>query len=135
MSWTRLNIATWIVALHAVIVALHGLAHNKTQVTLSPGGNAFVIGVVVIAPIVAALLLRTRAAGLGALLLCGSLLAAFFFGVYNHFLASGPDQLPSIPPGPWQASFRWTAVLLALVEGVGSLFAVTFVVGMARKRM
>lgn len=125
MNRTRVNVATWIVVFHIVIVALHGLAHAKTQVMLSPSGNAFVIGVVVIAPMVAVLLLRTRLGPFGALLLFGSLFGAFLFGVYNHVLAPGADQLPSIPPGPWQAPFRWTAVLLAIVEGAGASLAVT----------
>jgi hypothetical protein len=42
------------------------------------------------------------------------------FGVYYHYIASGPDHMSQIPEGTWGMVFHLTAALLVVVEGLGS---------------
>jgi hypothetical protein len=80
------------------------------------------IGVVIgIAPLVALFLLSTRWLQWGGLLLCLCMLGSLLFGVWNHFLLPGPDNLASLSAGIWQIPFRITAVLLALIEAAGTI--------------
>jgi len=85
--------------------AIHALAHSGANIWLSFLGNAFVVVVILIAPLVSLFLFHTaRLEWLGALLLFLSMLAAFLFGVWNHFLLSGSDNIWHVPPGVWQCA-------------------------------
>ena len=50
---------TGLVAVHLLVTMWHGQAHASLGIALSPGQNAFVAAVIVIAPIVAGLLVWT----------------------------------------------------------------------------
>ena len=112
--------AAMIVWLHAGVVVLHGLTHVETEVGLSPFGTAFVTGIVVLAPLLALLLLHARGPRAGALLLLFSMLGALIFGLWNHFLVPGADQVAEVPPGVWHLPFLVTSILLAVLELVGT---------------
>ena len=47
------------------------------------------------------------------------MLAAFLFGVWNHFLLPGSDNIGQVPPGVWQQPFKVTAVLLTILQAAG----------------
>ncbi len=76
----------------------------------------FIIG---LAPLVAMVLLWTRLARAGAILLLVSMAASLVFGAYYHFLLAGPDNVLHLPIGSAQTSFQLTAVLLVITEGFG----------------
>lgn len=46
---------------------------------------------------------------------------ALAVGVYQHFLSAGTDNVFHIPPGEFRLPFQASAVLLALLEGLGCL--------------
>jgi hypothetical protein len=46
----------------------------------------------------------------------GSLL----FGLVNHFMVPGADNVAQVMPGVWQTSFLITSILVAISEAVGT---------------
>ncbi|OUL25496.1 hypothetical protein BV372_27890 [Nostoc sp. T09] len=110
---------TTIVLLHAVIVALHGLAHDKIPVHLSSLQSLFVGSTIVVAPIAAMILLWTPFQQTGSWLLLSSMAGAMLFGLYHHFIASGTDRIYQIPFAGWGVLFDITAIFLFLTEGLG----------------
>ena len=120
MAHTARISAVVIVWLVLVVTVIHALAHSGANIWLSILGNAFVVVVILIAPLLSLFLLHTaRLEWLGALLLFLSMLAAFLFGVWNHFLLPGSDNIGQVPPGVWQQPFKVTAVLLTILQAAG----------------
>jgi hypothetical protein len=111
--------STIIVIVHALVIILHGLAHSKIPVSLSPFQSLFVGLVIVIAPIAAMFLLWTPFQRMGSQLLLGSMAGALVFGGYFHFMMISPDHISQVPFVGWGIIFRITAILLPLVEGIG----------------
>lgn len=107
------------VLIHAVIAALHGAAHTELGIQMTAAENAFINSVIVAAPIVAAILLWTRFARAGAILLALSMAGALLFGGYHHYVAISPDHVAHLPPGTLQGQFRATAALLVVSEAIG----------------
>ncbi|MFQ4142660.1 hypothetical protein [Chlorogloeopsis sp. ULAP02] len=112
--------ATITVIMHAIVVVLHGLAHEKIPVPLSTLQSLFVVSIIVLAPIAAMILLWASFQQVGSWLLLSSMVGAFLFGVYNHFIAISPDHISQIPFTGWGVLFHITAILLFLTEGLGS---------------
>jgi hypothetical protein len=113
--------AVVIVWLDLAVNANHMLAHSGANIWLSFLGNAFVVVVILVAPLVSLYLLYTaRLEWLGALLLVLSMLAACLFGVWNHFLLPGSDNIRDVPPRVWQQPFQVTAVLLIILQAAGT---------------
>jgi hypothetical protein len=103
---------------------LHGLSHVKYQVPLAAWQRAYVIFVVFLAPVVAAMLLWTRMWRVGAWLLLASMPGALIFGLAFHFLVSGPNNVFTLNPGAAREAFRFSAVLVALSEALGCVVGV-----------
>lgn len=99
---------TVIVLVHAVMAAIHGLAHLVIPVTLSLFSTLFVAVVIGLAPFVAAWLLFA------------SMLAAFLFGVYNHFIALSPDHVARVPDHDATPIFQATAYTIMVLEAIGA---------------
>ena len=116
--------ATILVLVHAAVVALHGVAHGILEVNGSWLDDAFIVLVIMLSPIVAGTLVWTRRRRTGVLILGLSMLGALVYGTYNHFIASGIDNLCEVSIFGWGAVFRMTAILLAITEGVGCAVAI-----------
>ena len=114
--------ATGVVLLRQAIAVLHGRAHEQLGVGLDPWQNAYVMAVIVVAPLVALVLYWTRYAQAGALLLGISMLAGMLFGIYFHFIAISHDHISHLPEGDGQGFFIATAVLLVPIELLGTIF-------------
>jgi hypothetical protein len=110
---------TTVVVIHALVVALHGLAHQKIPVPLSLLQSLFVGSVIVLTPIAAAVLLWTPFYWIGRWLFLGSMMGALLFGIYNHFIVMSPDHISQIPFESWGVMFQMTALLLWVTEGIG----------------
>ncbi len=113
----RLGLVT--VLAHIMVLLGHDHAHDELGVGLSALQVAFVFPVILLAPMVAAVLLYTRWAHRGAILLGASMAGALLFGVYWHYMANSPDHVAHLPAGDAQALFRLTALGLAMVEVLG----------------
>jgi hypothetical protein len=110
---------TIVAIVHAIVVALHGLAHQIIPVPLSLAQSLFVGIVIVLAPVVAAVLVWTPFDRIGSWLFCGSMTGSLLFGIYNHFITISPDHLSQIPLEGWGVLFQVTAILLLVTEGLG----------------
>jgi hypothetical protein len=113
-----------------VVAIWHGETHTELAVALSPGQNLFVYVVVVLAPLVALGLLRTRYATLGLWLFLTAVCASLLFGTYHHYVFISPDNIHHLPAGSAaaHAGFALSAAILALVELASALCA-AFVLG------
>ncbi len=74
-----------------------------------------------IAPVAAAALILGGRGVAGAPILAGSMAASLVFGVVSHVVIPGADNLSQIPPGLWGSLFEASAILLAVLEGVGAV--------------
>jgi hypothetical protein len=108
-----------LILIHLVISVVHGTAHQGAMVALSAFGNVYVLVVITLAPLAAAVLLFTRKQKLGALLLALSMFGGFIFGFWYHFLSSTNDNVTEVH-GPWHSAFLWTAITLAAIELAGT---------------
>lgn len=110
---------TLIVVLHFIVVGIHGFAHNIIPIPTSILQYLFIISIVTIAPIVAAVMLWRKSFDTGTALLFCSMLGALIFGAYNHFIIISPDHVSQIPPTSWGRVFQTTAVILSVSETLG----------------
>lgn len=114
-------IALTVAALHLVVVVLHSIAHETLPVKATPAQLAFIIPVIVVAPVVAALML-VKFEKAGMVLLTVSMLGSLLFGVYYHFVADTIDHVVHVAhrePLFWSQMFQITAYLLAISEAAG----------------
>jgi hypothetical protein len=117
-----------VVAFHFVIVVLHSIAHQALPVPATPAQLAFIVPVIIVAPIVAAfMLLKFETAGM--LLLAASMLGSFVFGLYYHFIADTIDHVAHVAqmqPVLWSQMFQATSYLLAISEAAGAAVALVW---------
>lgn len=121
--WTRVAIAVF-VAIHLAVNLWHGNAHTELAIGLPPAKTVFVLVVILIAPVVAALLVWTRYAQAGVWMFFLSMLGALLFGVYHHYILVSPDNVAHLPSGSVDArsAFITSAAALALLELAGVLY-------------
>lgn len=121
--------ALTVVAVHFVVVVLHSIAHEALPVKATPPQLAFILPVIVVAPIVAGFMLL-RFVRSGMVLLAASMIGSFVFGVYYHFIADTIDHVAHVTHvhhGLWAQMFQVTAYLLALSELFGAVIGLIFV--------
>lgn len=114
-----------LVGFHFLTVVLHSVAHETLSVKASPAQLAFIIPVIILAPLVAGFLLP-KFEKAGAALLLASLAGSFVFGLYYHFVADTIDHVAHVArlqPAFWSAMFQVTAYLLAASEVSGAAAA------------
>ena len=81
--------------------------------------ETFILVVIGLGPLAAAVLLWTAYARAGAIALAGSMAGAFVFGVYYHYVAVSPDNVEYLPPGVARELFRASAFLVAALQLLG----------------
>ena len=87
------RVAWVIVLLHALVSAAHGFAHYGLGITLSTFQSAYVLIVITIGPILAAVLLRAKRPHAGFLSLIFSMVGSLVFGLYWQYVAMSPDKV------------------------------------------
>lgn len=112
----RKAIVTVLVLAHFAVLVVHGSAHSHLNIGVDAWQKAFIAIVIFIVPLVATMMLWTRAQKLGVVLLGLSLASSLVFGVSYHFLISGPDNALGQYHSHWASTFEATAVFLALIE-------------------
>ncbi|HEX3252477.1 MAG TPA: hypothetical protein VHS05_23770 [Pyrinomonadaceae bacterium] len=116
---------TIVVLAHLAVNILHGQAHTRLGVGLSAWQQAYVIAVILLAPLVALALVFTRYARTGLWLLLASMLGSLIFGACYHYVVISPDHVAHLPAGAARGLFRITALLLLLTEALGVAVAGT----------
>jgi hypothetical protein len=111
-----------LVLVHLVVTILHGAAHARANVPLSPAANVFVLAVIVTGPLVG-LGLAWRAQRVGGWFIALTMAAALVFGFVNHFVLASPDHFAHVNAQS-RPLFTTTAVLLVLTEALASGLAV-----------
>ena len=113
---------TAVVVLATAVNMLHGISHVGQEVlSLQAWQWAYVICVIFLAPLVAAVLLWSPIRLAGAWLLFGSMVGSLIFDLAYHFLIEGPDNVFTQEPGAWLAAFRVSSALLVATSGIGAL--------------
>ena len=111
-----------VVIFHFVVVVLHSIAHEILSVKATPLQLAFIVPVIIVAPVVAGFTLRKFEKS-GMILLTASMIGSFVFGVYYHFIADTIDHVAHVAhlqPMFWSQMFQATAYLLAVSEIFGA---------------
>jgi hypothetical protein len=116
-----------VVLAHIIVNGLHGVAHEQAEVSISDLQFAYVILVIFVAPIAAAVMLSfnrpKKMQRWGAWLLLVSMLGSLFFGFAYHIVLPSPDNIFTVMHGPSLNNaifFTSTAILLVIIDGLGS---------------
>lgn len=117
-------VVTLLVTIHLAATLWHGGAHEALAIGLSTAQNLFVYVVILLAPLVAAGLVWTRQRRAALWLFTLSMLGAFLFGVYHHYILVSPDNVAHLPPGSAHdhAQFIRSAATIAGLELVSTLY-------------
>ncbi|HEV2764046.1 MAG TPA: hypothetical protein VGV38_13770 [Pyrinomonadaceae bacterium] len=126
--------ALWVVGFHFLSVVLHSIAHEVLKVKATAAQLAFIIPVIIFAPVAAGFMLPKRH-GAGSALLLASMAGSFVFGLYYHFVADTIDHVAHVArmePAFWSSVFRVTAWLLLVSEALGVAVAALALAGRPR---
>jgi len=112
-----------LVIVHLIATLWHGDAHRKLSVELDVSKTIFVYAVILIAPVVAVLFVWTRRMSAGLWILTLSMLGAFLFGAYHHYLLVSPDNIRHLPTGSDEAhsQFVLSAAVIAALELIAAV--------------
>ena len=120
-----------LIAIHFAVVVMHSAAHQILRVKATPAQLAFIVPVIIVAPVVAGFIL-SKFNKAGTVLLTLSMFGSLVFGVYYHFIADTIDHVAHVAhlePAFWSQMFRLTSYLLAITELVGSALGVMLLLG------
>lgn len=109
---------TAIVLVHETVNGLHGLAHIKIPVPLSPIQSLLVLVVIFLAPIIAATLLWTRFNRGGIWFLLSAMLGSILVSGYIHLIAMSPAHISQVSWQGWGSLFYVTAILSFVIDGL-----------------
>jgi hypothetical protein len=118
--------AILVVLAHIVVNVVHGIAHQQLGVSISDFQSAYVLIVTLVAPIAAVIMLlflnNPKILLGGAWLLHMSMLASLVFGIVYHVVIPSPDNIFTVMQNPslYSVVFTSTAILLLIIEGVGT---------------
>lgn len=124
-SCTLKSTALGLVGFHFLTVVVHSIAHEILSIKATPAQLAFIVPVIIFAPVMAGLMLP-KFSKAGAVMLLVSMLGSLVFGLYYHFIASTPDHVTHVArlhPAFWSAMFQITAYLLLASEALGAAVA------------
>lgn len=110
---------TVIVLVHEVINGLHGLAHIKIPVPLSPIQGSCVLAVIFLAPIIAVILLWTRFSRIGLWFLLSAMISSILVSTYIHLIAMNPAHMSQVSWEGWGLLFYASAIFSLIIDGFG----------------
>lgn len=104
-----------LVVAHLAVVVLHAVSHSALLIVPGPADSAFIVSVILIAPVAALPLFRIHGL-LASGLLVVAMLSAFAYGLQGHFLVPGPDNVSVVATDPWTLAFIVTAGIIGALE-------------------
>jgi hypothetical protein len=122
----RRIVITGLVAIHLAASLWHGNLHSQLHIDLSTWQTLFVVIVILIGPVAGAVLVWTRYESVGLWVFFLSMLGAFLFGAYHHYVMVSPDNihyLPGTSRPELHRGFMTSAGVIALLELVSALYA------------
>jgi hypothetical protein len=102
---------------------VHGAAHMRLNIELSPWAMFYVLGFVGTGPMIGLFFLRSSRQRTGATILFVTMMSGLLFGLWNHFIAPGADHVMHLQAGRWRLPFQITAGLLLVSEAAGAAIA------------
>lgn len=120
-----------VIAVHFAVVVMHSAAHQILPVKATPAQLAFIVPVIIVAPVVAGFML-SKFNTAGVVLFTLAMFGSLVFGVYYHFIADTIDHVAHVAhlqPAFWSQMFRVTSYLLAITELLGSAVGVMLLLG------
>src|SRR5207247_2078350 len=100
---------------HFLVTLVHATAHFALQIVPVGLDLAFILGVILIGPLVALVILRFNPP-LAAALLAVLMGASFVYGLVSHFLVPGPDKVGFIRSTTSNVRFLDTPHALVLLQ-------------------
>jgi hypothetical protein len=124
MSVLQKTVIGALVAIHLAANVWHGGAHRELVIDPSSSQLAFIVVVILMAPVVSGVLVWTRFVTPGLWMLLLSMLGALLFGVYHHYILISPDNIAHLPDGSHEAHERFasSAATLAVLELAGAVY-------------
>lgn len=113
-------IASAALAGRQLLTFLHGTAHQALQIPMGPWQSAFILSVIVIAPLLCLAALWTPYRCIAAQWAAISLTAGFAFGAFFHFGPQNPDHVMLAPQNSGGSLFVVTAALLLVVDAASA---------------
>ncbi|RMF70593.1 MAG: hypothetical protein D6740_08055 [Alphaproteobacteria bacterium] len=104
--------------LHLLAVGFHAAAHHLAEVPNTPGQIAFIVLVVILAPLWALVMTWRGLVRRAALLLGAALAGSLVFGGVFHYLLHSPDLVSAVT-GHGSGLFATTSGILAVADVVG----------------
>jgi hypothetical protein len=117
---TLRRLGVLLILVHAIVTTPHSIAHTNLHIAMDTWQNIYIFVVILIAPIVAGVLIWRQQRS-GFVLLTIAMIGSFVFGVYYHFVATGSDNVFTLPDSSWTLTFQLTAWLLAITELAGAV--------------
>ncbi len=116
---------SFVVALHLLGNLWHGDAHTNLGIALPGLKMAFVVVVILIAPILGAALTWTRYSIIGCWIVGVSMVGSVLFSVYHHYVLISIDNVEHLPAGTPEehVHFSNSAEFIALIALAGALLS------------
>lgn len=116
---------TTLVLLHLAGNLWHGNAHTILEIPLSRFQTSFVVGIILVAPIIGAILTWTRYVTVGNWFVGISMVGSVLFSVYHHYVLVSIDNVEHLPPGTSEAHahFSNSAAFIALIALASALMS------------
>ncbi|WP_201389914.1 hypothetical protein [Ktedonobacter sp. SOSP1-85] len=126
MKRTTLMSATWVVALNAIVLLAHSVAHFGLHVLPMTLFDYLFIGIVImILPLLALFMMyNTRLSRWGMWLLLLSLLSSLLYGLIYHFLLPGMDNVTNVGAEPWHLLFVITSYVQFPLQAAGVIVGI-----------
>lgn len=114
-----------LVGVHFVGNVWHGDAHATLEISLPDWKTAYVVVVILVAPLAGGVLLWTRFMTLGAWIVGLSMVGSVLFSVYHHYVMISIDNVDHLPAGTVEehAHFTNSAAFIALSALAAALVA------------
>jgi hypothetical protein len=109
-----------VIAAHWAAAVMHLFLAAKVAPAPDNHLNLFVLGMLILGHLAVSVLWWTLPNRLAGLILCTFFTVVLVFGIYEHFLHPGANNVFMVVPGAWKAPFDASVALLIALEILGT---------------